>query len=301
MVYKSRTEHVELLILKYLNNRLNLSDKDKQYYTNLNKGYEGELLFDSFCEHLDCDSFILNDLLLTTNNTLFQIDSLIILQEAIYLFEVKNYEGDYIYESDRFYKKPNSEINDPLHQLNRSKSLLRQLLQKLGYNIGIDASVVFINPEFTLYQSPLNAPFIFPTQINRFMKKLNTIPTKLTIKHKMLADKLCSLHIENTPIRQLPSYDFNQLRKGITCINCSSFSISIDWKNCVCMQCGFKELVATAVLRSVREFKVLFPDDKMTTNRIHEWCKVVESKKRIKRILEKNFKIIGVHQWAYFE
>src|ERR1700748_3760767 len=97
MPYKSRTKSAELLILKSLNIRMNLSEKDKQHYFNLEKGYKGEVLFDSLTEKLHCECFILNDLLLNLNNSTFQIDSLIISPEAIYLFEVKNYEGDYYY------------------------------------------------------------------------------------------------------------------------------------------------------------------------------------------------------------
>ena len=223
MLYKSRSESAELLILRSLNARMNLPAKDKQHYFNLQKGYEGEVLFDSETAKLQCECFILNDLLLKQNNTTFQIDSLIIHSETIYLFEVKNFEGDYYYESDRLYKKPKSEITNPLNQLNRSESLLRQLLQNLGYNIPITASVVFINPEFTLYQTPLNKPFIFPTQINRYLKNLNTIPSKLNKKHKMLADQLISLHIKDSPFKQLPTYDYDQLQKGITCAKCTSF------------------------------------------------------------------------------
>jgi hypothetical protein len=301
MPYKSRTKSTELIILKSLNTRMNLSDKDKQHYFNLKKGYEGEVMFDSLTELLQCECLILNDLLLRMNNTFFQIDSLIINSETIYFFEVKNYKGDYYYESDRLYKKPKSEINNPLLQLGRSESLLRQLLHKLGFNIPIDASVIFINPEFTLYQTPLNKPFIFPTQVNRYLKKLNTTPSELNEKHKMLADKLISLHIEDSPIKQVLSYDYDQLRKGITCVECNSFSISIEGRKCVCKECGHEEVVATAVMRSVKEFKLLFPNQKITTNVIHEWCKVVKSKKRIRRILEKNFKIVGVHQWSYYE
>ena len=244
--------------------------------------------------------YILNDLLLKQNNTTFQIDSLIILSETIYLFEVKNFEGDYYYESDRLYKKPKSEITNPLTQLNRSESLLRQLLQNLGYNIPINASVIFINPEFTLYQAPLNKPLIFPTQINRFLKNLNTIPSKLNKKHQMLADQLLSLHIKDSPFKLLPSYYYEQLRKGITCAKCSSFSISVVGKICVCNECGYKELISAAVMRCVMEFKLLFPNQKITTKAIHEWCQVIESKKRIKSILEKNFKIIENNRWSYF-
>lgn len=301
MVYKPRTVSTELLILRSLNTRMNLSDKDKQYYFNLNKGYEGEVMFDLLTENLQCECFILNDLLLQVNNTTFQIDSLIIISETIYFFEVKNYEGDFYYESDRLYKLPKSEINNPLNQLRRSESLLRQLLHNLGFNISIDASVIFINPQFTLYQSPLNKPFIFPAQINRYFKKLNKIPSKLNEKHKMLADKLISLHIENSPFIHLPLYEYDQLQKGITCVKCNSFSVCVEGRNVVCKECGHKEGIATAVIRSVEEFKLLFPTRKITTKIIHEWCKIVTSKKSIKRILDKNFKIVGVHQWSYYQ
>lgn len=301
MPYKSRTESTELLILGSLNIRMNLSDKDRQHYFNLKKGYEGEVIFDSLTEKLQCECLILNDLLLKTNNTMFQIDSLIMISETIYLFEVKNYEGDFYYESDRIYKKPKSEINNPLHQLSRSESLLRQLLHKLGFNPSIEASVVFINPEFTLYQAPLDKPFIFPTQVNHFLNKLNTTPSKLNGKHKMLADKLISLHIKNSPFSLLPSYDYDQLRKGITCQECQSFSISDEGQNCVCKECGHEEIVSASVMRSVKEFKLLFPNRKITTSVIHDWCKVVNSKKKIRRILGENFTIVGGRRWSSYQ
>ncbi|WML43926.1 nuclease-related domain-containing protein [Neobacillus sp. PS3-40] len=301
MPYKSRTKSAELLILKSLNDRMDLSDKDKQHYFNLKKGYAGEILFDVMTEKLQCECYILNDLLLKFNNTMFQIDTLLITSETIYFFEVKNYEGDYYYESERFYKKPKTEIINPLLQLSRSESLLRQLLQSLGFKIPINASVVFINPEFTLYQAPLNKPFIFPTQINSYLKNLDSIPSKLISKHKMIADKLTSLHIKDSPYKLLPSYDYDQLRKGNTCVKCASFSISVEGNKCVCKQCGHVEPMATAVMRSVNELKLLFPNKKITTNVIHEWCMVVGSKKRIRKILEKNLEIVGVHQWSFYE
>ncbi|MGP7817570.1 nuclease-related domain-containing protein [Niallia sp. 01092] len=301
MLYKSRAESSEQLILQFLNTRMDLFAKDKQYFFNLKKGYEGEKMFDILTEKLECECYILNDLLFKINNTLFQIDSLIIMSEAIYFFEVKNYEGDYYYESDRLYKIPKSEIINPLHQLRRSESLLRQLLDNLGCNSPINASVVFINPEFTLYQAPQGKPFIFPTQVNRYLQKLQKTFSQLNGKHKMIADKLISLHIKESPYKQLPFFEYNQLQKGITCAGCSSFSILVEGKKCICEECGHEEEIEAAVLRSVNEFKLLFPDRKITTNIIYEWCKVVKSKKRISRILEKNFKIAGTRRWSFYE
>lgn len=301
MSNKSRTKSIELQILESLNTRMILTAKDKQHYLNLKRGFEGENLFDSVMKNLQCECIILNDLLLKVNNTIFQIDSLIITSHTIYISEVKNYEGDYYFEGEKFFKKPHYEIINPLHQLSRSESLLRQLFLKHGINLSIEASVIFINPEFTLYQAPLDKPIIFPTQIERYFNQVNTKQSKLNIKHNQLADKLMSLHIKESPYKQLPDYSHNQLKKGIICKKCDSFSITVEGKMCICEECGHEEIVASAVTRAVEEFKLLFPEQKITTNITHEWCQVVESKKRIRRILGQNLTKSGANRWIHFK
>jgi hypothetical protein len=79
-------------------NGIELSSKDKKRHSNLEKGYQGELVFDQLTSKLQNDLFILNDLYLETNGSPFQIDTLIISQHTIYPFVVKNYVGDYRYE-----------------------------------------------------------------------------------------------------------------------------------------------------------------------------------------------------------
>jgi hypothetical protein len=301
MSYKCRKESKELQALKFLNNRLDLSAKDKQHYLNLKKGFEGERMFDRQTETLQCECLILNDLLLKVSNTVFQIDSLIICSETIYLYEVKNYDGDYLYELDRFYTRNKTEIMNPLHQLKRSESLLRQLLDKLGYKIPIYSSVVFINPEFTLYQAPLTIPVIFPTQISRHFEQLNKIPSNINTKHTMLADKLVSLHLEDAPYNQLPSYNYERMRKGLSCEKCNSLTTFVEGMKCFCKECGAEELVTASVMRNVRELQLLFPYQRITTNIVYDWCKVITSKRRISRILEKNLKVRNVRRWSFYE
>jgi hypothetical protein len=96
---------------------------------------------------------------------------LIFTGEKIYLFNVKNHEGDYYIKDGKWYSPNNIEVIDPLNQLIRSESLLKKLLQELGYNIPIASYLLFINPEFHLYGAPKNQPIIYPTQLNRFSKK----------------------------------------------------------------------------------------------------------------------------------
>ncbi|MFP5112763.1 nuclease-related domain-containing protein [Bacillaceae bacterium C204] len=299
MSFKPRIESDEIKILRYLNLRMKLAENDKQRYHNLVKGFEGEVMFDALTEKLQCPSLILNDLLLEANNSKFQLDSTIIFQERIYLFEVKNYEGDFYFEGDRFYALPKKEYKNPLLQLQRSESLLRQLLENLGYRIPIEAYVIFINPQFTCYQAPLNEPIIYPNQLNRFIKKLNMLSSNLNTRHMRLAEKLVSMHQIELPYDRLPSYEFGQIRKGGTCKLCNSFSITVQGNKVICDVCGCEELVDSAVLRGVQEITLLFPEKKITTILVKEWCNVIESKKTIRRILKQNYSFEGKKEFGF--
>ncbi len=301
--YKDRSEPAELVIYRLLNERMNLMEKDKKNFINLQKGFEGEKLFDHWTEALQSNCLVINDLLLNYKGNTFQLDSTLIFQDTIYLFEVKNFEGDHLYDSgsERLYLLPDSEVNNPLIQLKRSESLFRQLLQSLGYIFSIKAFVVFINQDFTMYNTPPKTPFIFSSQMKRFFNKLNAIGIpKLNEKHKKLGDKLISLHMDNFPYKKIPTYNFHQLGKGITCENCHSFNLCIEGYTVDCEDCGYRGKFADAVLRSVREFRILFPEEKITTNVIYEWCNMVESKKRIRTVLQKKYKKVGVKNNTYY-
>lgn len=301
MALKARSVPLKLLILRSLNPRMILKAEEKQHYFNLEKGYLGEIMFDQLTEKLQSDVYVLNDVCLEFNQSTFQIDTLIITQETLYPFEVKYYEGDFFYESDSFKTLSNKEIKNPLDQLKRCTSLFRQLLQSIGVHLPIEGSVIFNHPNFTLYQAPLNAPIIYPTQLNCFINKFNQTPSKLNARHKKLADQLISMHQNVSPLIKLPSYKYEQLRKGIICSVCYSFMISAGDKKVVCKKCGCEEDVKSAVLRSVEEVKLLFPGKKVTTNIVYEWCKVIHSKKKIRRLLSENYRRMGVGKYTYFE
>ncbi|MFA1819692.1 nuclease-related domain-containing protein [Virgibacillus oceani] len=272
-----------------------------QRFLNLKRGYEGEVLFDSWTEKLQSDCYILNDLLFKANNTYFQIDSLIITAVKIYVYEVKNFEGDYYFEGDSFYKMPQYELTNPLHQLGRSRSLLKQLFLKHNIHLPIEASVIFVNPAFSLYQAPLHQPIILPTQVKKHMRKLNALPGKLHEKHKQMANKLISFHHEKYPNKELPLYSYEDLQKGVPCLECDSILTKAEGNKLLCKSCDHKENLAAAVLRAVEAFKLLFPEKRITTSGIRKWCHIGVSHKRIKFILEKNYKKVGEKRWTHYE
>lgn len=302
MPFKSRIERDELKTLRILNERMELTEEDKRRLSNLEKGYRGELMFDEITDKLPESKFlVLNDLELEVNKSKFQIDSSIIIQGRLYYFDVKNWEEDYEFNHEKniFTKIRGSEIGNPLEQLKRAGLLLKQLLQSIGYNIPIEGNVVFINPEFHLYNSSKNQPIIFQTQLNRYMKNFEAKTSKIGDWQTGLAQKLVSLHQMGPP--DVPKYEYSQVRKGLTSGCCHSFDVKVEGKELVCNPCGKREKLEDAAMRLVSEIQLLFPELKITTNLVHEWCEGVVSEKVIRRYLERNFTKKGNKKYSHYE
>ncbi|GHH97623.1 nuclease-related domain-containing protein [Neobacillus kokaensis] len=194
MKSEPRIPPINLISLRSLNARMTLSEQDQRNYYGLEKGFEGELQFDMLTDKLESECIVLKGLLLEVDGNEFQIDTTIIFQGVIYLFDVKNYEGDYYYEAGKLYRSNGNIAKDLLSQLKRCETLFIKLLQELGFNVRVEARLVFINPEFTLMQAPRDYPIVYPTQVNRFIKTLNRIHSKLNKSLEMLAQQLLSLH-----------------------------------------------------------------------------------------------------------
>jgi hypothetical protein len=300
MFFKERSESKELLLLRYLNLRMSLTANDLNHYLYLEKGFLGEKKFDVMLEKLSNEWLILNDLLLEFNNTYFQIDTLLISHDTFYVIDIKNSEGDHYIDGDLWYKIPQNEIKNPLEQLKRCESLFRRYLQKLGFASKIESCLVFVNPNFYLYQAQIDLPIIFPCQINRFLEKLNKKQVKLHDRNLKLAEHLAVSHIKVSPFTQVPDYRFEHLKKLIMCKQCLSTDCVIGERSINCLKCGIKEAIDATVLRHVGEYNLLFPDRKMTTNNIFEWCGGAISKRTIRRLLEKHFTQKGYGKYTYY-
>jgi hypothetical protein len=289
---KTRVEPGELRLLRMLRERWD--GVEECHFWNLDKGFNGELTFDKWLNSIPGDWIVLNDLLLEYSGTVFQIDSLLVASDKIYLFEVKNYEGDYFMEKDRWYTLSKNEIKDPLLQLRRSESMLRRMLRDLEYNYPIEPYLIFVNPEFQLYQCPPQLPFVFSSQMNRFSQKLlKKASGRLTARHSRLAEKLVALHAEESQYVRLPEYSYEDLRKGIVCVGCGCMETRLEYRTIKCNGCIYTEEFKSATIRSIHELLVLLPNKPITSNVIFEWCGGIVSKRSIQRILISNFTLVG--------
>lgn len=281
---------------------MELTNAERIKYNNQVKGFEGECQFDLYMEQVIEDGILINDLILSSNNSIFQIDSLFILGKTIYLYEVKNYSGRYHYKENSFLSESGYEIINPTSQLNRSKILLRNLLQKYRFNFNLKGYVVFADPTFELFYMPPDLPFLF---YNHAMTHIQYLKGQNYQNNKdeqlKLANKLKELHNKNYRSDNLPDYVFSELKKGIYCPICFSYEYTSTRQHRFCTNCGYKEKTVNTIRRGIDEFKVLFPKEKLTTQKIYYWCDGAYLKPRIRRILKVFYKAQGELSGTYYE
>jgi predicted RNA-binding Zn-ribbon protein involved in translation (DUF1610 family) len=119
--------------------------------------------------------------------------------------------------------------------------------------------------------------------------------------HKKLAQKLISLHKTKNPYTILPNYNYDQLQKGVYCKSCKSFFLSLKNNHFVCENCGEYEKINQTILRNLEEFRLLFPERKITTKSLHDWCNVGLNKRTFSRVLKKTCTAYGKTSDTYYE
>lgn len=304
MIIRPRTVSISLIKRRYLKPRMSFTDEFLKQFLADEKGYQGECHFDDLIAQSPASTYLrVNDLFLHWHNSPFQIDSLLFAPRKIHLIDVKNYEGDVYIEGDRWFYFSGRELKNPIPQLQRCESLLRPLLQSLGINLPIESNIVFVNPEFTLFQADRHLPIILPTQVNAFLRKLGSVSLK-SYDPSLIesARKLALLHDEDSSFNKthIPAYTYEQLKKGIPCADCGGLSVYLDGRMLCCKRCGHREDVSAGVLRNVEEHKVLFPERLITVSGMNDWCGLDLVKGRMQRILESQLKMVGKWKTAYY-
>jgi len=289
--------------LEALDKRMVLPDEEKEHLLNIQKGFNGEVPFDVLAKKLlKIDALVLNDLMFTVKGSSFQVDKVIITGDTFHLIEVKNYEGNYQFDGRKFLTLSGKEITNPLTKFNETTRKMRELLNKWNVNLAFEPVLVFVNPAFTLYNAPPTIPIVYPTQIEAFFSRLNQRSSSLTNKTHSCAERLLQEHQDEAAFqRKLPEYNFESLTKGLWCVECDFPDLKITQRSCTCQSCGHKASVNETLLWHIEEFRLLFPDWKVTRNIVFEWCGGQISMWLIQKILNENYKRYGHARASHYQ
>lgn len=140
------------------------------------------------------------------------------------------------------------------------------------------------------------------TQIELFLSQLSSQSRHIKQSHQFLADKLLNYSLRELPHqKEHPNYNWDHLKKGLSCKGCGSLNPPRTQRRITCIKCQKQESVSAALIRTIDELTLLFPNEKLTTPFVYEWVNASISKDRIGSFLKANFVMKGVSRAIYYE
>lgn len=281
----------ELQTIYYLSGRQNLSQNLRQKFRQLQRGFLGELAFHQLLKKQKFSSpTSLFSLTLQVGENLFQIDHLVIVGDKIYIHEIKHFKGDFHFKNNLFFSLPNNrEIVSPLVQLERTESLLRQLLNRLGLSYEVSSKVIFTHPECAIFTDNPKLPIILLPQVKRYIE--NTLMTNHSPqKHNIdLANRLIQLHETETIFSRTIEANYHELKKGINCPQCMGKMKRSSRRTVTCTNCSYSMNNEQAIVFNLQQLQHLFPQKKLTTSLGVDWFGGEYSYYLVKKVLDQHF------------
>lgn len=287
-----------LEFLTEMNDRDVLDNDQKQELYRLERGVAGEQIVRDYLEEFGQEDWVVLTNLWLYEYGLFEIDCLLLTDTDIYLFEIKNYNGDFKYINSQCYFSEDVISHNPISQTQRCKVNLQNILAAAGIRLNVNAVLIFTGEHADIdiqdYIEDLDV-----LTINQFRKliyaiadtereKLNSGQRKLN--HRRIL-QIIQRGKRKSPYQPKPLTVLEQakLRKGIKCAKCGRFDLDTARAYLIC-SCGLHEPREMAIVRTICEYGLINFDKDLIPSEVCAFFGGGISVKTIKRYLEKYFK-----------
>lgn len=284
-------KHQELLWLEEMEKRGGLKEEGLRELQLRRKGYEGEADFGHLLhDYLPNNWLFIQDLRLKSVAGELQIDALLVNPLGLTVFEVKNYTADYQYSEGSWRVNGRAKVHNDFQQLERTVALLRQLLEQNGFKVPIEKYVVYINEQDSVEIDDPTLPFLKRATLRRFVKEaIKQCQIASNQRYDKESDWLLSQHIDDERRFTLSDDEFASLKKGIYCVNCYTFDVTVSRYEICCRHCQFVEGREKATVRSICDYGLLFPYRDLCVVDLREFIGPPTNYNYILKILAKHF------------
>lgn len=233
---KINRTHPKLLIsLPRLLTRLPEYDANSEKLTKrlyqLEAGYSGERKVDQYLQKInlpDSSIILTNVELALSSNHSFQIDTLLITKQTIFILEIKNIKGNLYFKSNphhllREVDGVETIMDCPLTQLEIAKENLSLWLLQRGIDMNVSGIVVLANNQCIVKEVPRNARLTYMKRLAVILGKINQMTAVYQTKEIQTVATLIKQNQVAYNIYPLCNYfriDPATLKKGQLCSKC---------------------------------------------------------------------------------
>lgn len=285
MILHPRKPDIELLFFRALNHRSTLSTKDETKLNRLEKGYAGELIYDELYDQVINHLYTFRNIYLKVEDTILQIDSLIVTDHGLFVHEIKNFQGLYEIINNKWTIRQSPLSNDPIIQLKRTTNRLQSFNYTLQENMPILGKLIFTNIEFNIesQDKEILEQIILRSQLRRYFHELKNYSS--TEKAKFYANYIMENIVENPFFNR--EVDLSKVKKGVYCLKCNSFNMKKLQFHFKCQDCQCMDTIHAHILRTLSDYHALFYKQPITISSLYEFIDGSVSKSSLIRVLNK--------------
>lgn len=220
-----------------------------QKYKHFLNGYQGEkIMYKWLLQYLPSNATILQDIWMKNRGTT-QIDLLVLLNNIVWVIEVKHYNGYFHYQDNVCKLNGYRMDKDHLAQMRNRMLIMQDIVTQSGQDFHLKGTTIFTHE---------NSEISIPPE-----KTFDTL-TFNQAKRYLSTEILSQANRSNVPILQylekflthstfimptLNQKDFTFLKKGVYCPECFSFNIRASIRNIHCEGCYYKEMKRKSMMR----------------------------------------------------
>lgn len=271
MILKPLEPSFKLKYYQALLHRTHLTTQQQSDYQTCLSGYQGEQTFLNMIQPFK-EILIICDINMISAIGEAQFDFLVIFNQTITHFDVKNYKGTYRIEDGAFKNQYNNNVKNPDIQLSRAHNILQNIIHPYYPHIKIHSYNVFINDQYFFKGDTNNEKWIFRSMLNHYLKqyqKQNIFPEE----DFHLATFILKNQAEQSHYQQPVKTPFHWDMKGLKCPTClNSIQLLERNKNTyTCNHCHTKHTVKSIIKHNLKELYIL-KGDAFTTKEATKWC-----------------------------
>ncbi|WP_414050588.1 nuclease-related domain-containing protein [Macrococcus animalis] len=290
MNIKQRQTSVKILQLQHLKARSNLDLSD---YDSVLLGFYGEQLMDQALDKLDFgDTLVLRDIRILEGKVERQFDTLLIINQCIYILDAKYYLKDTRYEEGKFYHGY-QEIEHPDLQIGRSEKFLQQYVWKhFGVNFSVVGHFVFVNKDVTFRNIGRHKRLLKIGDLEGFFHELKIYPV-MEVDYDV-AKGLAKAHRDKSIYDQDIDLSNVTFKSGLKCPKCGTVH-DVEYGTLVRMPCccqiyKFEDLMYVALI----EFCSIHMENRVKVGEFTKFLTGGSGRNyRIARFLRNNLKSTG--------
>ncbi|MFC3419862.1 nuclease-related domain-containing protein [Salinicoccus hispanicus] len=298
-----RIKTMEHQWLELMEARGALSAEDQRKLEALEIGFAGECAFDDWMDRYGEEQWrVYRDIWIDAGGPT-QLDTMVVTESTVFIFDVKNYSGDYTYMNGRWSVNGRPIIKDVFVQLKRSLEKVHLMLRQIDPVIQAEGSLVFINEHFSFRtEGELGAQVVMRHGLKKYLQTMDESGVTMRMPIDMLCSRIESFFIDNPyPPPACDDDTYFSLKKGVCCCSCGGFRHAVMRYYLKCLECGNQEAKERAVLRSICEYGVLRNDRNLKVRDIYFYLNKMISERHIQSILSKYFSAVARGRYASYE